>query len=50
MRITWGCILSVERAPRDPCETSALPGGGRLDIVGSEEPGYFEELVEDRVR
>jgi hypothetical protein len=27
-----------------------LKGGGRLDIVSSAEPGYFEELVEDRVR
>lgn len=27
-----------------------LKGGGRLDIVSSAEPGYFEELVEDRVK
>ncbi len=27
-----------------------LKGGGRLDIVSSAEPGYFEELIEDRVR
>jgi hypothetical protein len=27
-----------------------LKGGGRLDVVSSAEPGYFEELVEDRVR
>jgi hypothetical protein len=27
-----------------------LKGGGRLDIVSSAEPSYFEELVEDRVK
>jgi hypothetical protein len=27
-----------------------LKGGGRLDIVSSASPGYFEELCEDRVR
>jgi hypothetical protein len=27
-----------------------LKGGGRLDVVSSAEPGYFQELVEDLVR
>jgi hypothetical protein len=27
-----------------------LVGGGRLDIVSSASPGFFQELVEDRVR
>ena len=27
-----------------------LVGGGRLDIVSSASPGFFEELVMDRVR
>jgi len=26
-----------------------LSGGGRLDIVSSASPGFFQELVEDRV-
>jgi hypothetical protein len=27
-----------------------LKGGGRLDVVSSAAPGYFQELVEDRVK
>ena len=27
-----------------------LSGGGRLDIVSSASPGFFQELVEDRVK
>jgi len=27
-----------------------LKGGGRIDVVSSAEPGYFQELVEDRVK
>jgi phage FluMu gp28-like protein len=27
-----------------------LSGGGRLDIVSSAAPGFFQDLVEDRVR
>ena len=27
-----------------------LKGGGRLEIVSSAEPGYFEQLAEDRIR
>ena len=27
-----------------------LEGGGRIDVVSSAEPGYFQLLTEDRVR
>ena len=27
-----------------------LKGGGRIDVVSSAEPGYFQELAEDRVK
>jgi hypothetical protein len=52
-----GSGLFIDEAAFQPDLESALgaaqpmlKGGGRLDIVSSAEPGYFEELVEDRVR
>jgi len=27
-----------------------LQGGGRIDVVSSAEPGYFQDLVEGRVK
>ena len=51
-----GSGLFIDEAAFQPDLESALgaaqpmlKGGGRLDIVSSAEPGYFEELVEDRV-
>jgi hypothetical protein len=27
-----------------------ISGGGRIDVVSSAEPGYFQDLAEDRVK
>lgn len=53
---TGSCLLIDEAAFQPDLEASIgaaqpmLKGGGRLDVVSSAEPGYFQELVEDRVK
>ena len=52
-----GSALLIDEAAFQPDLEAAkgaaepmLKGGGRLDMVSSANPGYFEDLVEDRVR
>ncbi len=53
---TGSCLLIDEAAFQPDLEAAIgaaqpmLKGGGRLDVVSSANPGYFQELCEDRVK
>ena len=53
---TDSCLLIDEAVFQPDLEAAVsaaqpmLKGGGRLDVVSSANPGYFQELCEDRVK